>query len=57
MKCPLPHCAGAHAGAVTVDGPAAITMASPLVCDSQTGACLSMPPALVAAGVTAEQFA
>eukprot|EP01047_Picozoa_sp_COSAG01_P048959 COSAG01_NODE_4807_length_4725_cov_2.316915_2_plen_922_part_00 len=30
---------------------------SQLVCDSQTGACLSMPPALVAAGVTAEQFA
>ena len=52
----LPHCTGAHQGSVDVDGPSVITLASPLVCDSQTGACLSIPAALVAAGVTAEQF-
>jgi hypothetical protein len=37
----LPRCVGAHVGSVTVDGPAAITMASPLVCDVTTGKCLS----------------
>ena len=37
----LPDCVGAHAGAVAVDGPAAITLASPLVCDAVTGECLS----------------
>eukprot|EP01048_Picozoa_sp_COSAG05_P007760 COSAG05_NODE_559_length_8689_cov_212.699418_2_plen_84_part_00 len=46
----------AHQGSMDVDGPSVITLASPLVCDSQTGACLNMPPALVAAGVTVEQF-
>eukprot|EP01045_Picozoa_sp_COSAG04_P008600 COSAG04_NODE_480_length_13676_cov_4.040657_1_plen_998_part_00 len=37
----LPTCAGAHDGSVDVAGPAAITLASPLVCDTITGACLS----------------
>ena len=35
----LPDCVGVHAGSVDVDGPAAITLASPLVCDMVTGAC------------------
>ena len=37
----LPDCAGEHAGSVVVDGPAVITLASPLVCDAATGECLS----------------
>eukprot|EP01049_Picozoa_sp_SAG25_P000322 SAG25_NODE_10_length_28450_cov_12.738775_2_plen_1259_part_00 len=37
----LPRCAGPHAGPVKVDGPAAITLASLLVCDTTTGTCLS----------------
>jgi hypothetical protein len=36
----LPHCTGAHTGLVRVNGPAAVTMASPLVCDVTTGTCL-----------------
>ena len=35
----LPDCAGAHDGSVVVDGPSAINMAAPLVCDAETGAC------------------
>ena len=35
----LPECAGAHDGLALVNGPAAITLASPLVCDAGTGEC------------------
>eukprot|EP01051_Picozoa_sp_SAG22_P003870 SAG22_NODE_196_length_15552_cov_971.604543_2_plen_907_part_00 len=37
----LPDCAGVHAGSVVVEGRAAITLASPLVCDLETGECLA----------------
>eukprot|EP01051_Picozoa_sp_SAG22_P017561 SAG22_NODE_2739_length_2261_cov_1.708603_2_plen_346_part_00 len=37
----LPNCAGAHAGAVVVEGPSTVTLASPLVCDVETGECLA----------------
>ena len=37
----LPDCAAEHAGSVVVDGPAVITLASPLVCDVGTGECLN----------------
>ena len=37
----VPDCAGEHAEQVVVDGPAAITLASPLVCDTVTGECRS----------------
>jgi hypothetical protein len=50
----LPTCVGAHAGVVVVDGPSAVNMAAPLVCDVQTGACSSVtcpehpfPPGMV----------
>ena len=33
----LPNCAGTHDGAVDVEGPSAINMAAPLVCDATTG--------------------
>eukprot|EP01052_Picozoa_sp_SAG31_P002201 SAG31_NODE_75_length_27561_cov_28.859333_5_plen_1170_part_00 len=52
----LPNCTGAHAGSVLVEGPSAINMAAPLVCDVETGECLSMPAALLSAGATALQF-
>ena len=38
----LPDCAGAHDGSVVVNGPVAITLASPLVCNVGTGECLSV---------------
>eukprot|EP01050_Picozoa_sp_SAG11_P010483 SAG11_NODE_1051_length_6030_cov_24.259147_3_plen_800_part_00 len=37
----LPVCAGEHAGSVVVEGPLAINMAAPLVCDTESGTCLS----------------
>eukprot|EP01051_Picozoa_sp_SAG22_P003443 SAG22_NODE_167_length_16764_cov_34.845245_7_plen_451_part_00 len=37
----LPDCAGEHDGSVVVEGLAAVTLASPLVCDVETGDCLS----------------
>jgi hypothetical protein len=37
----LPDCAGEHAGSVVVEGPSAINMAAPLVCDAETGECVS----------------
>ena len=37
----LPDCAGAHAGSVVVEGMVAVTLSSPLVCDVETGECLS----------------
>eukprot|EP01051_Picozoa_sp_SAG22_P024620 SAG22_NODE_6906_length_796_cov_1.639885_1_plen_242_part_01 len=52
----LPDCAGEHTGSVVVEGPSAVNMAAPLVCDVETGECLAMPAALLAAGVTAEEF-
>eukprot|EP01052_Picozoa_sp_SAG31_P005162 SAG31_NODE_223_length_19859_cov_14.949899_9_plen_1578_part_00 len=53
----LPDCAGQHDGPVVVEGRAAVNMAAPLVCDVETGECLSMPVHLITAGVTSEQFA
>eukprot|EP01051_Picozoa_sp_SAG22_P006521 SAG22_NODE_430_length_10586_cov_6.817202_4_plen_1059_part_00 len=44
----LPDCAGEHAGSVVVEGPSVINMAVPLVCDVETGECLSnLPEAFV----------
>eukprot|EP01052_Picozoa_sp_SAG31_P009570 SAG31_NODE_505_length_14757_cov_20.172943_15_plen_1119_part_00 len=37
----LPDCAGEHDGSVVVEGPSAVNMAAPLVCDMETGDCLS----------------
>jgi hypothetical protein len=37
----LPDCTGKHDGPVVVEGPLAIDMAAPLVCDVETGVCLS----------------
>ena len=37
----LPDCAGEHAGSVVVEGPSAINMAAPLVCNTESGGCLS----------------
>ena len=37
----LPDCAGAHAGSVVVEGPSAINMAAPLVCNTESGGCIS----------------
>ena len=37
----LPRCSAPHTGPVPVEGPAAVTLASPLVCDAGTGECLS----------------
>ena len=37
----LPECAGEHDGSVVVEGMAAATLASPLVCDVATGECLA----------------
>jgi hypothetical protein len=37
----LPSCVDVHAAPVEVVGPAVVTLASPLVCDTITGACLS----------------
>ena len=37
----LPDCAGGHAGSVVVEGMATVTLASPLVCDVETGECLA----------------
>eukprot|EP01051_Picozoa_sp_SAG22_P004485 SAG22_NODE_242_length_14104_cov_13.581935_10_plen_91_part_00 len=42
--------------AVVVEGPSAINMASPLVCDVEGGECLAMPAAFLAAGITVDQF-
>ena len=42
----LPDCVGAHAGSVVAQGPLAINMASPLVCDTEFGTCLSVPASL-----------
>jgi hypothetical protein len=36
-----PDCDGEH-GSVVVEGPSAINMAAPLVCDVETGDCLSV---------------
>ena len=36
----MPDCAGEHAGSVVVEGPSAVNMAAPLVCDVETGECL-----------------
>eukprot|EP01051_Picozoa_sp_SAG22_P001692 SAG22_NODE_69_length_22779_cov_71.088139_16_plen_82_part_00 len=33
----LPDCVGVHAGSVVVEGMAAVTLASPLVCDGGAG--------------------
>eukprot|EP01051_Picozoa_sp_SAG22_P011064 SAG22_NODE_1038_length_5890_cov_5.432050_3_plen_1101_part_00 len=52
----LPDCAGQHDGSVVVEGPSAVNMAAPLVCDTESGECVAMPAALLAAGVTAEEF-
>ena len=43
----LPHCAREHDGSVVVQGPSAINMAAPLVCDMETRECLSDLCALV----------
>ena len=37
----LPNCASEHDGSVVVPGMAAVTLASPLVCDMATGECLA----------------
>eukprot|EP01052_Picozoa_sp_SAG31_P022010 SAG31_NODE_1731_length_7420_cov_12.646914_2_plen_254_part_00 len=37
----LPDCVGEHDGSVVVEGPSAVNMAAPLVCDVETGECLS----------------
>ena len=37
----LPDCAREHAGSVVVEWPSAINMAAPLVCDVETGECIS----------------
>jgi hypothetical protein len=37
----LLDCAGVHDGSVVVEGPSAVTLASPLVCDVETGDCLA----------------
>eukprot|EP01051_Picozoa_sp_SAG22_P001636 SAG22_NODE_66_length_22936_cov_626.714279_21_plen_256_part_00 len=37
----LPDCVGEHDGSVVVEGPSAVTLASPLVCDVETGECLA----------------
>eukprot|EP01050_Picozoa_sp_SAG11_P008655 SAG11_NODE_773_length_7236_cov_4.526412_1_plen_695_part_00 len=37
----LPNCAGEHDGSVVVEGRATITLASPLVCNVETGECLA----------------
>eukprot|EP01051_Picozoa_sp_SAG22_P002430 SAG22_NODE_107_length_19899_cov_24.034141_7_plen_1894_part_00 len=37
----LPDCVGEHDGSVVVEGPSAINMAAPLVCDVETSECLS----------------
>ena len=37
----LPDCVGEHDGSVVVEGPSAVNMAAPLVCDVETGEYLS----------------
>eukprot|EP01050_Picozoa_sp_SAG11_P013572 SAG11_NODE_1595_length_4611_cov_7.390957_2_plen_152_part_00 len=37
----LPDCVGEHDGSVVLEGPSAINMAAPLVCDVETRECLS----------------
>ena len=37
----LPDCVGEYDGLVVVEGPLAVNMAAPLVCDVETGECLS----------------
>eukprot|EP01051_Picozoa_sp_SAG22_P013146 SAG22_NODE_1443_length_4412_cov_46.750058_3_plen_792_part_00 len=39
----VPTCVGVHTGSVTVDGPAVVNTAAPLVCDAVSGECESMP--------------
>ena len=46
----LPTCVELHAGPVEVVGPAVVTLASPLVCDTLTGECLSDLCAVVNCG-------
>jgi hypothetical protein len=43
-------CAGEHAGAVEVAGPAAVRKGAPLVCDAETGACVGDVCAVVDCG-------
>eukprot|EP01052_Picozoa_sp_SAG31_P021461 SAG31_NODE_1661_length_7596_cov_4.503802_6_plen_935_part_00 len=37
----LPDCVGEHDGSVVVGGPSAVNMVAPLVCDMETGECVS----------------